>query len=180
MSQNYIRPQNLLRSWFGLGPSQLEAGEFIHPTIDVGWLSTSLQEQQILSQQLGPIAPGAGSTATLSWPKKGYWLVDWITAYTSGPATSGFTRMQIFALLTRGPVAGSFTLGAPDFVQQLPDRGSLFNAVGYRFNPPMVMFALPGINDDVFQIEGQNDTTSVGNADFFINVLCRQLELVKE
>jgi len=177
--RGFTRPQNLLRSFFGLGPGQLALEDLILPTLDVQNLSISYQEQQIVTATSAAIAPGAAGTIILSMPRDGYWLLDHLTIQTSGPATSGVVIIMSLALiLTRSGVAVSF--GLFDGERTLTRGfGSAIN-LGIRFSPAVVLFDLPAVAPDQVAAIMQNPAASVGNATITISALVRQLELVKE
>src|SRR6266436_1042349 len=85
MNRTFNRPENLLRSYLGLGPSQMDMTDVIVPTLDISQLLTSNQDQQISGQQSAALAPGASTNLQFTPPFTGYWLLDFIGVETEGP-----------------------------------------------------------------------------------------------
>ena len=70
------RPQGLLRSWFGLGPSQFTAADMILPTYDVDALMRGPQDTIIRTGSALNVVPGTVGIAIITLPARGNYLLD--------------------------------------------------------------------------------------------------------
>lgn len=177
----FTRPQNVLRSFFGLGPSQIGLLDTILPTIDVDNYAVSFQEQQLLTVTGAVVAPGASQNLQLTLPRTGYWLIDHVGVSSTGPVTSGsIANLTLGILYQRGNVTAF--LGLLDGERTLTKVGAFQEMLGVRLRPALVLFFLPNalgqIGDQIvasFNAPGAN----VGNVQLTITALARQLELAQ-
>lgn len=172
--RGFTRPQNVLRSYFGLGPAQIRAEDEIALTLDVAHLATSYQEQESITTTSGAIAPGATTVLSQSLPRRGYWLIDHVSFSSAGPVTSGFLRLAACFELDRAGNTREF--GLFDGERILTRQGGQNVNFGIRYVPPVVLFETPEITDRI-RCQMTNDSSSVGTAAVTIIVLCRQIEL---
>jgi hypothetical protein len=174
MNFAFSRPQNVLRSFFGLGPQQLGFNGQASPVVDITHLLPSTQDQEQFSAVSAVTAPGAAGTAVLNLPRVGYWLIDWVHLESGGPATSGSIDAWPYFTMNRGGLVN--IMGISDHVIVWTKSASTFR-LGWRFEKPVVLvFPRTGVADSI-QCNFANIAGSVGNASMNISALARQLEL---
>lgn len=177
-SRTYIRPQNELRSFFGLGPAEISAVDEIRPVVEVGSF-VSYQEQQIIASTTNP-APGASTTLIPALPRPGYWLLDHVGIRSAGPTTSGFGNVSPFFRLQRAGAEQAFGLIERDLPYfQFVTTTGIEQFWGMRFSPPALLFLNAQISDLV-GVNVFNASSSVGSMLVTLVLLARQLELVKD
>ena len=177
MSRTFARSQGLIRSFFGLGPDQMQSEDFVLPTFDIEHLG-SPTDQQLIQAQTAGIAPGADGAVTLQLPSIAPFLLDWAGFYTTGPATSGTTIINGSLDLIRAGVNLSLPLfGAPATIQ----KSATPQGIGFRFRPPFLMVRQPApSNGDRIVGIINNPAGSVGNAVLVCVALIRPLEAARE
>lgn len=176
--RTFTRPQNVVRSFFGMGPAQLGALDTIVPVIDVDNYAQSFQEQQIIQQSGAALAPGASQLINLALPRPGYWLIDQACIFTTGPAASGSIIVTLGVTLNRAGTQVQF--GLLDGERTMTKAGVVTTMLGVRFRPALVLFQIPGAAfNDVLTASVLNAAGSVGNVVVAIAALTRQLELAQ-
>jgi len=171
------RAQNTLRSFFGLGVEQISVLDLIIPTIDIGHLLASYQEQQIITAITGAVIPGAAEAIALPPPRNGIWLVDWIGFETPGPTTSGSGTFTCAVQTVRAGITEQFSIfdSQPRLTRM---AGGTFYC-GRKFDPPALLWRTPTFSDEIL-LTVFNEAASVGNMTTQLTALVRQLELTKE
>lgn len=174
LERTFTRPQNALRSFFGLGPAQFTSLDTALPVIEVGNLAQSHQEQNILTNVSAAVAPGAAASVTISLPRNGFWLLDWIGLTTTGPATSGSVVVDLFAVLQRSGISAE--MGLLDGERTITKKGAVICHLGVLFRPALVLVQSPSVADVVGAVVF-NAAASVGNATVTVLGAFRALEI---
>jgi hypothetical protein len=162
----FTRAQSLLRSFFGLGPSQFSLSDTIVPTIDVDMLMRSSLDLQLTTATSAAIAPGSITTTGLPLPiGSGMFQLMHLSLDTQGPATSGTFRMGANSQHNQA-------IWGINASMSLIDTEILYTKIGVpaatqrrsaRFDKPPIFNQRAAGGSDTLLFSGINDAASVGN-----------------
>lgn len=172
------RAQSVLRGFFGMGPSQFSMSDLISAQVNADMLMRGPNDCVILTGSIVGQGPGGSSQSSFALPTAGNWLVHAVSFTSTGPATSGNWRANIWLALNAANWSGvSASFGIFDHLDTVVKAAAPFS-IGKWFDTPLHMaFPKTGVAD-AFGISVSNEAGAVGNLSVTFNALVRPCETV--